>query len=974
MLEMIKPQRPNSKQGFDHWKLVIGHFSSMPIPPLRNVRQYGQFGDSGRPSKNKVGRRKRLLKAGIMAFAFFLAGSFIVATALVAWANRNLPDPDRLSDRQVAQSTKIYDRTGTRLLYEVYQDEKRTLVELDQISDYAKKATIAIEDKHFYEHKGVRPLSILRAGVSNLLGRRSGAGGASTLTQQLIKVTMVGDERSYTRKIKEAILALRLEKKYSKDQILKLYLNEISYGSTNYGIEAASQTYFRKHAQDLNLVESATLAALPKAPSRYLNDLNKLRVRRDYILDVMLEQGYITEEEKQSAQNAPMRLASTAGILEAPHFVLYIKQLLADQFGEALVDSGGLKVITSLDYEKQKIAENAVKELGEKNVKEYNANNTALVSTDPRTGQILAMIGSRDFNNDDIDGKFNVAVLGKRQPGSSFKPFVYLAAFERGYTPDTVLYDTVTNFEQRAGASYTPHNFNLKEYGLVTMRKALQGSLNIPAVKTLYLVGVNEAIDFARRFGYTTFTGDYGLSLVLGGAEVNLLEHTNAFATLANNGVFHETVVILRVTNPQDEVIYEWRREDGTEAARSDLAAAITNVLSDNAARTYIFGARSNLVLPGRPAAVKTGTTNDNRDAWTLGYTPSLAAGVWVGNSNNSKMKGGGERVAGAIWNKFMREALKNTPAEQFPEPPANTADKPVLRGSDRGITLRINRLTGKIAVTTTPVELIVERVYLPPHDILHYVARSDPREPAPSNPVGDPQYESWEVGLREWSEREQTAGRQMSLEEPPTEYDSPQSAELTPVINIISPAEGSTLASRQISIELNATAPRGIAQVALYIDDRSIATLTGFPFNYSYYAQTMARGSHTLRAVAMDDMGNSAQASVSFALDADLDSPSVSWIDGNSIVLSAQSFPRAMYLSPFRWSDMRDIKIFLAVNSGSRRMIYTFTPDQEQLINQKLMFTWNNSPGAGNYNLIAVMTDKTGRVEERTLEARVDN
>ena len=213
-----------------------------------------------------------------------------------------------------------------------------------------------------------------------------------------------------------------------------------------------------------------------------------------------------------------------------------------------------------------------------------------------------------------------------------------------------------------------------------------------------------------------------------------------------------------------------------------------------------------------------------------------------------------------------------------------------------------------------------------------------------------------------------------MSLEEPPTEYDSPQSAELTPVINIISPAEGSTLASRQISIELNATAPRGIAQVALYIDDRSIATLTGFPFNYSYYAQTMARGSHTLRAVAMDDMGNSAQASVSFALDADLDSPSVSWIDGNSIVLSAQSFPRAMYLSPFRWSDMRDIKIFLAVNSGSRRMIYTFTPDQEQLINQKLMFTWNNSPGAGNYNLIAVMTDKTGRVEERTLEARVDN
>jgi len=328
----------------------------MPIPGLKQTRHYGHI---EKVVRNRESSKKKILKmaAAIGASLFVLA--FIFGTVAVAWISRDLPDPDKINSRQVSQSTKIYDRTGNQLLYEVYQNQKRTLVELDQIADYAKKTTIAIEDKHFYEHKGVRVISILRAGFNNLIGRRTGSGGASTLTQQLIKNTIVGDERTLFRKIKEAILALRLEKKYSKDQILKLYLNEIPYGSTNYGIESASQSYFHKSAKNLDLAESATLAAIPKAPSRYLNNSKALKARRDTVLELMFEQGYINEDLKKQTQESPLKIFKSSGPMEAPHFVLYIKQLLADRFGEKTVDQGGLRVITSLDYDKQKIAEAA---------------------------------------------------------------------------------------------------------------------------------------------------------------------------------------------------------------------------------------------------------------------------------------------------------------------------------------------------------------------------------------------------------------------------------------------------------------------------------------------------------------------------------------------------------------------------------------------------------------------------------------
>ncbi|MFA5061629.1 MAG: PBP1A family penicillin-binding protein [Patescibacteria group bacterium] len=945
----------------------------MPIPSLR-TRHYGHLSANGGNSPKKE-RRKQLIKTIIIVGLSSLAALFVIGTIVVAWVSRDLPDPNKINDSQVSQSTKIYDRTGTHLLYEIYQNKKRTLVELNQIADYAKEATIAIEDKSFYKHGGIQLLSIVRAGFNNIIGRRSGGGGASTLTQQLIKNVVIGDEHSIFRKIKEAIMAIQLEKKYSKDQILKLYLNEIPYGSTNYGIEAASQSYFHKSAKDLSLPESATLAAMIQAPTRYLNNPDSLRGRRDLILSLMQEQGYITEQEKKDAQNVALRIYRESGPMVAPHFVLYVKQLLADQYGDKTVEEGGLQVITTLDYDKQIMAQDIVKKLGDQYASSSNANNAALVSLDPKTGQVLAMVGSRDYNNDNIDGQFNVAVLGKRQPGSSFKPFVYAAAWEKGFTPDTVLYDVKTNFDMRVGGNYTPKNYDGKEHGLVTMRKALQGSLNIPAVKTLYLVGSKNAIDFAHRFGYTTMTGDYGLSLVLGGAEVNLLEHTNAYATLANDGVYNAPVSILKVTDQNGGTMFEWQPTQGQDAISPELAAMVSGVLSDNNARAYMFGINNNLVLPGRPVAAKTGTTNDSKDAWTLGYTPSLTTGVWVGNTRPSPMKSGGNTLAGAIWNQFMAKALKDTPVEDFPTPPINTSTKPVLIGTDKGIVLNINVTTGKIANSSTPENLISQRTYLPPHDILYYVNKDDPQGPPPADPTVDPQYQNWENALQSWVTRQQTAGVQLTLEDPPTEYDNPQNPALMPTLSVTFPTEGQVLTSRQINIQVNASAPRGVAKVLFYIDGLSIGESSQFPFGLSYYAQKLIKGPHNLKVVAEDDQGNAAQQQINFAMQAELDPPSFDWFDGTSITLGSGDFPRVLSLNPFRWDSTKQISIYLSgTNIASPKLIYTFNQAVDKLFNNQLTFTWQHDPGAGEYDLKGVLLDENGRTIEKTLHITVQD
>ena len=782
---------------------------------------------------------------------------------------------------------------------------------------------------------------------------------------------MIGDNPNFlqkvARKLKELILAPQLEKKYTKDQILKMYLNEIPLGSTNYGVEAASQSYFKKPAEDLTLGESATVAAMIQAPSRYINKIDLLRDRRNYVLKLMLDQGLITEEQKKSAQAEELKISRFSLLSDAPHFVLYIRQQLAEKYGEVAIDTGGLKVITTLDYDKQKIAQDTIKELGDKFAKEDDANNAALVAIDPKTGQIIAMVGSRDYNDETIDGNFNVAVDGKRQPGSSFKPFVYAAAFEKGFTPDTVVYDVKTDFDLRAGNNkYIPKNYDGKEHGLLTFRKALQGSLNIPAVKVMYLVGGQQTAEFAKRFGYTTFKENPDLTMVLGGSEVTLLEHTDAYATLANNGIYHKLVSILKVTDASGEVMEEWKKDEGAEAVKPELVATITNVLTDNNARSFIFGANSSLVLKGRPVAAKTGTTNDNKDAWTIGYTPSLTAGVWVGNSIPTPMKAGGNSLAGKIWNRFMSEALQGTPVENFPAPPPNDAEKPILRGADGGITLRLNRLTGHIASSSTPEALVAEKTYLPPHDILYYVNKDDPRGPAPANPTDDPQYQNWENALQDWAERERKAGREISFEEPPTEYDSETSAELAPTLQIISPTNNQTITTRNFSVQVNATAPRGVAQVNFYLDDNNLATITQFPFNLEVNLKETENGPHQLKVVAMDDQGNNSTQIVLINLQAAMEPPSVDWLDSSPLALSPADFPRAMYLNTFRWKEIKEVKIFL-----DDKLIYTFNSN-EKLEGKKLMFIWKHAPNTGVHNLRAVISDNTNLTSQKELQVEI--
>lgn len=928
--------------------------------------------------------RKRLTWKRVLGTAAILGVIlFSLLTMYVAWVSRDLPDPNNLANREVAQSTKIYDRTGKHLLYEIFSEKKRTVVELQDIPSNAINAAIAVEDSKFYEHKGVRLTAIARAILSNVFHLSSGRGGASTLTQQLVKNAIVGNERSFNRKVKEAILAMQLERKYTKQEILKLYFNEIPYGSTNYGIEAAAQSYFGKSSKDLSLAESATLAGIVQLPTYYLNNPDKLKMRRNFVLSRMKDEGFITEEQASAAKNEPLELRDRLEGIEAPHFVLHVKQLLSKQFGEKLVETGGLKVITTLDYEKYKIAQEEIEKYLKENGQKYNAGNAALVAVDPKTGQVLVMIGSKNYFGDPepagctpgrncvFEPEVNVA-LRPRQPGSSFKPFVYTAGFERGYTAETILYDTITDFDARPNASYIPKNFDGKERGPVTVRTALQGSLNIPAVKMLYLVGIDYIVPFAQRFGYTTLDDKsrLGLSLVLGGAEVLLVEHATAYAALANNGVHHPTAFILSVTDTKGKALYEWK-EEKNKAIEPDTAALITDVLSDDNARAYIFGRGSKLTLPGRPAAAKTGTTDDYRDGWTMGYVPQLAAGVWTGNNDNTPMKRAGGSIAAApIWHGFMSRALKNTPVVQFPKPPENTAQKPILRGGSSGkITVKVDTISGKLATSSTPEEFVEERTYMQPHDILHYVDLKDPRGPEPKNPSADPQYILWETGVKDWINKQ--GGTGFVFDFPPTEYDDVHQESMRPSVAFTSPTNNTVFTTRTIVADVHAGAPRGIATVKYYIDGQLVGSANSFPFTLSYEAHALKNGNHELKARAYDDVGNIGETSIAFTLDTAQEislspTPTFTWISpSNGSQFLVSQFPVNFQLSLSNPSAVSGFTVVAQSNTGDTQTIYS---TQEQ--KESHSFVWNAAP-PGNYTL-SIATNSAGVIIKQPLLVEV--
>ncbi len=698
-----------------------------------------------------------------------IAGSIILFTvgALSIWAaSLKIPDIKSLETRKVEQSTKIYDRTGTVLLDDLSENMSRTVVSDDEISSYIKQATVAIEDSEFYHHAGVRPLAFLRATIVNVLSLGFEQGG-STITQQVVKNSILTTDKTIARKIKEWILAIKLEQVLTKEQILDLYLNGNPYGGVIYGVEEASEQFFSKHAKDVSLAEAAYLAALPQAPtyySPYGNHRDALDSRKNLVLSRMKELGFITEEAYNAAKAENVSFAPQArGGIRAPHFVFYVRSLLEQEFGTSALEQSGWRIITTLDADLESKAEEVVKRNALENEKDFNAENASIVAIDPKTGDILTMAGSRDYFDKEINGAYNIA-LAKRQPGSSFKPFVYAAAFLKGYTPNTILFDVATQFSTACPATslsdtppcYAPENFDNKFLGPMTIRDALAQSRNIPAVKALYLVGINNALTLARSMGISTLgnAAQYGLTLVLGGGEVTPLDMTSGYGVFANEGIRNPYRAILRIEdkNGNQVKVYPLSPERVLDA---NVALNISDILSDNVARTPEFGSDSALNFPGRHVAAKTGTTNDYRDAWILGYTPDIAVGAWAGNNDNTPMV---KKIAGFIvaplWHEFMEYALTKFPNTPFPEARSleSTNDKPVLRGIwQGGDAVTVDAQTGAPVPPgfSGPTK---SRITVSAHSILYWLNKDDPRGAQPNNPNDDPQFVRWDWGVRAWA------------------------------------------------------------------------------------------------------------------------------------------------------------------------------------------------------------------------------
>jgi len=670
---------------------------------------------------------------------------FVTTGVSVLWAvTLDIPTFDSFQARDIFESTKIYDRTGKVVLYDVHGNVKRTIVPLSDIAKTVQDATVAIEDANFFEHKGVDPKGIARAFLVNL-GAGSVRQGGSTITQQVIKMAILTSDRSITRKIKEVILAVKLERSMAKDDILAIYLNEAPYGGSIYGIEEASQSFFGKSARDLSLAESAYLAALPQAPSYlspYGSHQDKLEERKNLVLQRMLDLGKISKEQFVQAKSEKITFNQRDdGGIKAPHFVDYVRSYLEEKYGRETIEQEGYSVVTTLDWRLQSRAQEIVAKYAAENETNFNAKNAGLVAIDPKTGQILAMVGSRNYFDRDNEGNFNIT-LAHRQPGSAFKPFAYATAFAKGYTPDTVLFDLFTEFDtscnpdgtSKTGADgsscYHPENYDSVFRGPVSMRNALAQSINIPSVKVMYLAGITDSIETAKAMGIKNLgnSNQYGLSLALGGGEVTLLELTSAYGVFANEGVRNQPAFILKIEDSKGRTVEEFT-QNPKQVITVNVARQITDVLSDNVARTPAFGANSPLYFPGYDVAVKTGTTNDYKDAWILGYTPTISVGAWVGNNDNTPME---KRVAryivAPLWNAFMSEALTVIPQESFTKPEATPTDiKPVLRGYWQG--------EGTVNI----------------HSILYWVNKNNPLGARPIRPENDPQYILWETPIQKW-------------------------------------------------------------------------------------------------------------------------------------------------------------------------------------------------------------------------------
>jgi 1A family penicillin-binding protein len=711
------------------------------------LKNYGQKYPSSFNKPEQKNLRDVLLKLFLKIILIIIIIGAVFFGGAIIWFSRELPKSTDLLIKEKTASAKIYDRTGENLLYDIGGDFTRVKIKLSEIPDYAKWASIVAEDRSFYSHGGLNFKGLLRAILVDILHGGSASQGGSSITQQLVKNAILTQEKTITRKIKELILSWRIEQKFTKDEILEMYFNEIPYGGTAYGIEAASHKYFNKNAKDLTLAESAVLAALPQAPSYlspYGQNKDKLLTRKDWILDSLASEGYITKEKVDEAKKEAINFTNISNSIIAPHFSFFIRDIVEEKYGEQALSNDGLKIITTLDINQQKEAESAIEKNYQKNCDKFNARNAALVAINPKTGEITAMVGSHNYFDEENDGAVNIAT-SPRQPGSSFKPIVYSAAFEKGFSPETILFDTLTTFKTETN-DYTPHNYNDHYFGPIPIKKALAGSLNVPAVKTMYLVGVENVLNLAEKMGYSTFQdrSRFGLSLVLGGGEVKLLEHVSAFSALANEGKQFQPMAILKIEDKNGNILEQNNPEKNrnNNVLSAQVARQITGILSDNSLRAFVFGEKNYLTLSDRQVAAKTGTTNDFKDGWTLGYTPSLAVGVWVGNTRGDAMKGAadGSNVAAPIWHEFMANILKDAPVENFSAPePISLPQKPMLNGSFLSESTTINSEGQTVKKTEV-------------HNILQYINRNNILGPAPEKPWDDPNYNNWELAVQEWA------------------------------------------------------------------------------------------------------------------------------------------------------------------------------------------------------------------------------
>jgi len=814
--------------------------------------------------KNRFGSLFRFVfKYSLLFLAFAIPLSAIWFFNMV----KDLPDPTSISTNDKVESTKIYDRSGKIILYDIHGEEKRTIVPSEKISQYIKDATLAAEDDDFYLHSGIDFKSIAKALYDDVF--KGQLRGASTITQQLVKNSFLTPEKTIVRKLKEAVLAIKLEKTYKKDEILTFYLNQIPYGSNAYGVESAAQTFFNKSAADLSLTEAALLASLPQRPS-YLSPYgvhkDELFQRKDYILGRMHELGYINDESYNKAKNETLVFSQESRGIKAPHFVNYIKNYLEEKYGFDYIQKAGLKVYTTLDYDIQKLAEKTLKE-SKDHLAKYGASNAAIAVIDSKTGQVLAMVGSLDYFDLENDGNYNVVTsLPGRQPGSSFKPFAYAKLLEKGFTPNTMFFDVETEFSTSDNPkdSYKPQNYDGRFRGPVDLKHSLAQSLNVPAVKTLYLAGIDDVLELAKNMGISTITdrSRIGLSLVLGGAEVKPIEMASAFSVFSNNGIKNTQSSILKIEASDGSILEEWKPEP-VRVLDENVAKTITNILSDNSLRAPVFGENNSLNFKGLDVAAKTGTTQGFRDAWVVGYTTNVSVAVWAGNNSGKLMRNGaaGSIVAGPIFHNFISGLADDTVFGNFEKPTEIKRDKAILNGGYiNETTVKIDSASGKLATDLTPENMVIEKTYKNIHTLLHYINKNDITGPAPTDPENDPQYKNWEDGLIDWVVKNPSFS--FVNEKIPYEYDDIHTQENKPTITIIKPGNTNT-GNNSIDVEVGVNSTFSIKEVDFYLNNSLVYSDFYPPFKTSIDLSNAEYGNNKISVKVYDKYQNSNETSL---------------------------------------------------------------------------------------------------------------